>query len=139
MLVLSRRPNEKIYLPTIPAVIQVISSQPNLVRLGIEAPDHVLILREELCDAAGTPPVPAEKPTPPVPAGARHLLRNRLNNMILGVALLRLQLGDGTDPAVRKTLAGLEEELQALSRSVAPAPAPPDGQPQPSLAAPVGP
>jgi carbon storage regulator CsrA len=131
MLVLSRRPNEKIYLPTIPAVIQVISSQPNLVRLGIEAPDDVPILREELCGAEGTPAVPA---------GARHLLRNRLNNMILGMALLRLQLGEVTDPAVGKTLAGLEEELQALSRSVAPpAPAPSDGQPQPSLAAPVGP
>ena len=44
------------------------------------------------------------------------------------------------DLAVRKTLAGLEEELRALCRYVAaPSREPADGQPQPPLPAPVGP
>src|SRR5215218_3498279 len=40
--------DEKILLPTVPAIIKVISAQAGLVRLGIEAPAHVPILREEL-------------------------------------------------------------------------------------------
>ena len=55
MLVLSRRPDEKILLPTVPAVIKVISSQAGLVRLGIEAPAHVPIVRAELCRDGACP------------------------------------------------------------------------------------
>jgi carbon storage regulator CsrA len=108
MLVLSRRPEEKIVLPTIPAVIKVISAQSNLVRLGIEAPSHVTILREELCE--GAPPEGAN-------AGRRHALRNSLNNLALGLTLLRLQLREA-GPAVQQTLDGLERELGALRSSV---------------------
>src|SRR5262245_42419647 len=60
MLVLSRRPDEKILLPSVPALIKVISSQAGLVRLGIEAPSHVPILREELVSSRpGLPPAEA--------------------------------------------------------------------------------
>jgi carbon storage regulator CsrA len=139
MLVLSRRPDEKILLPSVPAVIKVISSQAGLVRLGIEAPSHIPILREELCrnDRAralpGIPPGPDEAPAP----GSRHAVRNHLNNLILGLTLLRMHLAD-CDPEVRKTLDGIEEELQALrghvTASAGAAPADPDAV----LATPVG-
>jgi carbon storage regulator CsrA len=125
MLVLSRRPDEKILLPTVPAVIKVISSQAGLVRLGVEAPSHVPILREELCRSASARPRdglgPAESPT------LRHAVRNRLNNLILGMTLLRMQLAD-QNPEVQKTLAGIEDELQAL-RSQVVAPPPDAGKP----------
>jgi carbon storage regulator CsrA len=114
MLVLSRRPDEKILLPTVPAVIKVISSQAGLTRLGIDAPAHVTILREELSREGRAVAEPA--------SDDRHALRNRLNNLNLGLALLRMQLG-AAGPAVRQTLAGLEQELHALRRQVAPAPA----------------
>lgn len=118
MLVLSRRPDEKILLPTVPAIIKVISSQAGLVRLGIEAPSHVPILREELCrhDRPLNPTaVSADAgPTPDLQVA----VRNRLNNLILGLTLLRMQLVE-CEPAVRNTLDGIEEELQALRRTVA--------------------
>jgi len=120
MLVLSRRPDEKIVLPTVPAVIKVISSQAGLVRLGIEAPSHVPILREELTRGERGLPLSAGSSPPPdgsVP-GLRHFVRNRLNNLTLGLTLLRMHLTDN-DPLVRKTLDGIEEELQALRRQVA--------------------
>jgi len=126
MLVLSRRPEEKILLPTVPAIIKVISSQTGLVRLGIEAPSHVPILREELTrkEHAG----PGSSPTPPSREASaehsadqtpslRHLLRNRLNNLTLGLTLLRVQLAQ-SEP-VGRTLDGLEVELQALRHHVA--------------------
>src|SRR5437870_3923833 len=52
MLVLSRRLNEKILLPTINAAIQVVEIKRGVVRLGIDAPPEVKILREELHDRA---------------------------------------------------------------------------------------
>jgi carbon storage regulator CsrA len=114
MLVLSRRLNEKVLLPTVPAVIEVVAAQGGLVRLGIEAPPEVPILRGELC--RGEPAVAAGGEAAAVPL--RQALRNRVNNVILGLALLRLQLQDGAGAAMHQTLDGLEEELRALRRHV---------------------
>src|SRR5262245_41815158 len=135
MLVLSRRADEKVVLPTVPAVIKVISSQNGVVRLGIEAPTNVPILREELCraDRPEAAPAPAAAPDP-CPPKVRHVLRNRVNNLTLGLTLLRMQLKGAVDPAVRKNLAGLEEELEALRQYVAaPAPAAEPEVPRPHL------
>src|SRR5262245_56111590 len=117
MLVLSRRLDEKILLPTVPAIIKVITAQAGLVRLGIEAPSHVPILREELTRNDKHPGLPPAEPADGEAPNLRHAVRNRLNNLILGLTLLRMQLAD-CDPAVRKTLDGLEEELQAMRRHV---------------------
>jgi carbon storage regulator len=48
MLVLTRRPNERIVIDGCIAVT-VITIEGNKVRLGIEAPRDVAIWREELC------------------------------------------------------------------------------------------
>ena len=50
MLVLSRRPNEKVLFPSINTAVQVLSIKGGTVRLGIEAPPEVTILRAELQD-----------------------------------------------------------------------------------------
>src|SRR4051812_43807337 len=96
MLVLSRRPDEKILLPSVPAVITVLSSGPGAVRLGIDAAAHVPILREEIRPQEKDPIVsatvePAEAPN------ARHHLRGRLHSLGLGLALLRVQLSGCSD------------------------------------------
>jgi carbon storage regulator CsrA len=49
VLVLTRRVNEKIVLPGLNITIQVVAVQAGKVRLGIEAPAEVSIMREELC------------------------------------------------------------------------------------------
>src|SRR5262249_58525127 len=90
MLVLSRRPDEKILLPSVPAVIKVVSAAAGVVRLGIEAPAHVPILREEVRQKAPLEPEPpAETPTNP-----RQAARGRIRELGLGLALLRLQLSE---------------------------------------------
>jgi two-component system, OmpR family, response regulator len=73
MLVLSRKLNEKILLPSIHTSVEVLDIKGDRVRLGIEAPASVTILREELAArqaAEGGLPV---RPTAPVrkPAGDR--------------------------------------------------------------------
>ena len=50
MLVLSRRLHEKIVLPDLNVTIQVVAVKGGTVRIGIEAPPDVAVLREELLD-----------------------------------------------------------------------------------------
>jgi carbon storage regulator len=110
MLVLSRRPDEKILLPSVPAVIKVVSAAAGVVRLGIEAPSHVPILREELAHK-GQVAAPARGAV--APPGLCQAVRNRLHNLGLGLALLRIQLGEGSDE-IREVLDGLEQQMDAL-------------------------
>jgi carbon storage regulator CsrA len=50
MLVLSRRVGERIFFPGIGAYVKVVAVNGGTVRLSIEAPPEILILRGELCD-----------------------------------------------------------------------------------------
>jgi two-component system, OmpR family, response regulator len=50
MLVLSRRLGEKIVLPGLQVTIQVLTIKPGVVRIGINAPPDVPILREEILE-----------------------------------------------------------------------------------------
>jgi carbon storage regulator len=53
MLVLSRKRNETIIING-DIRIMVVDIRGNQVRLGIEAPDSVRIVRQELCERTGT-------------------------------------------------------------------------------------
>src|SRR5262245_3042751 len=129
MLVLSRRPEEKILLPSVPAVIKVISAAAGVVRLGIEAPPNVPILREEARNKSPREPEPAPAEAP---ADLRQAVRGRVRELGLGLALLRLQLSDCSG-AVRQTLDDMQREIEALCRSVACQPE----TDEPTLAAPA--
>jgi len=60
MLVLSRKVGERILIGDQIAVTVVRVSQ-GTVRIGVEAPDHMPIVREEICDQARTG-APSSKP-----------------------------------------------------------------------------
>jgi len=51
MLVLSRRPNEKIVLPGLNVTVQVLEVKAGRVRIGVEAPPNVKIMRSEVLQA----------------------------------------------------------------------------------------
>jgi len=59
MLILTRRPQEKIYIGEDISVMVLHSTNPGVVRLGITAPKDVQIVREELM----TRTLPERKPT----------------------------------------------------------------------------
>ena len=48
MLVLSRRVREKIYFPALNVTVQVVAVTHGRVRVAIEAPPEVTVLRDEL-------------------------------------------------------------------------------------------
>src|SRR5262249_37766160 len=91
MLVLTRRLKEKIVFPSIPAEVQVLGIKGGQVRLGIEAPPQIAVVREEL---TGHPENETASETiwSAGPESARefvHRLRNRLNDVGLNLAILR--------------------------------------------------
>jgi carbon storage regulator CsrA len=114
MLVLSRKLNERIVFPSINAAVQVVSVKPGVVRLGIDAPPEVTVLREEVADRAGAAGQPAKSPLREL----NHLVRNRLNTANVGVALLRRQLQLGMVESCEATLEKVEAELKALQQKV---------------------
>jgi len=113
MLVLTRRVNERLLIPSIQTTVQILSARPTGVRLGISAPPEITVLREEVSlDPAirpGPDAVAVEKQ--PLPW---HRLRNRLNNLSLGLALLRRLAGAGQSQELQVTLDTLDREFADL-------------------------
>jgi carbon storage regulator CsrA len=69
MLVLSRRLQEKVVPPTLGVTIKVVAVKPGVVRLGIEAPRDLPVLREELLTCVVAPDSGQGEPAPqPYPA-----------------------------------------------------------------------
>jgi carbon storage regulator CsrA len=117
MLVLGRRLNEKLVFPRVQATVQVVDIQGGMVRLGIEAPPEVVVLREELCKpAAGAVGQPPAGRGPGEWERVEHQLREHLNNLGLGLALLRRHLRPELTGAARATLDLLCREYQAAER-----------------------
>jgi carbon storage regulator CsrA len=119
MLVLSRRPGEKILFPAINSTVQVVAVKSGAVRLGIEAPAEVTVLREEIAGRAETrgrgaspPPGGAVEPTL---CQLHRLLRNWLDVAGIGLALLRRQAEEGSPEA---TLGPFDREIEALRRQM---------------------
>jgi carbon storage regulator CsrA len=134
MLVLSRRLNEKILLPSIHTSVEVLDIKGDRVRLGIEAPASVTILREELAarqaaeggspmapgkrsasDRAAAALAPTAMPLDPVTAEGlqaaqalirrhRHQFRNHLNSATIGIALVQRQIQAGMWAQAEATL-----------------------------------
>lgn len=68
MLVLSRKPGERIMIGE-DVVVTVVRIGPNNVRIGIDAPRDLNIVREELCSGGTSPAVqPAAEPRQPSPS-----------------------------------------------------------------------
>jgi carbon storage regulator CsrA len=133
MLVLSRRPNEKVLFPSINTAVQVLSIKGGTVRLGIEAPPEVAILREELQArvAEWRATTPLVEPAESRLRGLRHLLRNRLSVTTVGLALLRQQARAGLSDELERTIARIEEDMHLLRQRLEsePATTPPPLQP----------
>jgi carbon storage regulator CsrA len=113
MLVLSRRQHQKLILPDSETTIEVVRVKGNQVRLGITAPPHVRVLRDELAGDQFTKELPAISSAPDADGirRLRHLLRNQVHTSTIGLALLRRQLETGQCDEAEATLAKLEDEL----------------------------
>jgi carbon storage regulator CsrA len=121
MLVLTRRVSQKIVFPTINATVEILLAKSGAARLGIDAPRHVPVFRQEILGDTGQVPMPAVDPRDQALRQLIHQVNNRLNGSTIGLALLRRQLEMGRTSDVAGTLTRIEQELAALRDAVEPA------------------
>jgi len=112
MLVLSRKPHEKVLLPGIHTSVEVLGIKGNVVRLGFQAPEDVVILREEI---QGT--CPKIDPRGRVSGPDSAVLSDRLRALTVGLALLRSHQVQGANDLLQ-TIDQMEQEVAALRQEL---------------------
>ncbi len=112
MLVLSRGPTDKIIFPNLDITVEILRIAGNRVRVGIDAPKDVRVLRHELADEPLDPA--ACKRT----SQSRHALCNRLNTANLVLHLLQRQLDAGLVEEAETTLQTALHELDTLNAAI---------------------
>jgi len=125
MLVLARQCAQEISFPDQHIRIEVLTVKPGVVRLGIEAPPDVRVLRGELPDRvaewgpetethdAQPTATPSPETVAPQPELAQ-LTRKGLTMANVGLGLARLQARLGSREELQQTLEQLHEQLQWL-------------------------
>jgi carbon storage regulator CsrA len=108
MLVLSRRAEEAIVFPQSSVVIHVLGVQGKSVRIGVEAPPEVKVLRGELAGA------PAPQPAPK--RSTSHAVRIRLDDVGVLTRKLQQQWEAGCNEEAEATLRKLAEAVDFLDR-----------------------
>ena len=116
MLVLSRRENEKVVFSNLGVSVEVLRVAGKVVRLGIEAPAEIQILREELTEptAASHLSANAASHVASLAKTVRHAIRNRLNIASLGLQVLQRRLESGDADAAEATIAKIFNELSEI-------------------------
>jgi carbon storage regulator CsrA len=120
MLVLSRARSDKVVFPSLNISVEILRIAGNRVRLGIDAPDEIPVLRHEI----------AEDPESSESYQQRrqfdrsklnHTLRNRLHTAALGLHVLHRQFElEETDDA-EATIFKIFNELKAIEDELEPA------------------
>ena len=122
MLVLTRRPKQKILFPDLNTTVQVLDIKAGAVRLGIQAPSEVVVFREEVWKGNTAGPVPHSrngKPGDlPLLEKLKSLVRNRLSVANIGLAVLRQQVKAGLLDEAEGTLEEMEHDFQLLRQRV---------------------
>lgn len=110
MLVLTRRPNETIVLPAHGVTVRVLSARTNAVRIGIEAPPDVTVLRGEVQDRQ------QQWAEPDASAPVRGLANRRVETARKGLAEAQRLLAAGLTSEAAETLQRIDEDLIMLER-----------------------
>jgi len=122
MLVLARQLNERIVMPTVPATIEVVAVKPNGVRLGIEAPPEVTVLREEVlrrdASAPGELLALSESDARTQLNRIKLMLRNRLQGVALGLDLIRRQIEENGASELQGMLQRMEAEVRRIDQQL---------------------
>jgi CheY-like chemotaxis protein/sRNA-binding carbon storage regulator CsrA len=118
MLVLSRRPGQKVVFPSLGVTIEVLRSGGSVTKLGVEAPDDVPVMRDEVLTRQAAAADPDRGAAPSAEDRARrHVWRNKLHSLMLKLQLLQIQLDVGQSDDPEQRLAEVISELTDLEQS----------------------
>jgi len=106
MLVITRRPNERIVFPSLEIAVNILKLTKGAVRIGIEAPPRIKVLREELLSGAEEPAKLSD-----------HEFANALSKATLAIHLARKQLEFGRTNEADASLDLAITSLEALDQS----------------------
>ncbi len=112
MLVVTRRQNEKIVFPHLGITVEILRISGNAVRVGVDAPRNVAVLREELAPEAVAETERARR-------DFRHKLRNRLNAANLCLYLVQKQMQQHKRQDAERTLEKALTAFAALDLEIA--------------------
>jgi len=112
MLVLSRKKNQTIRFPNLGISVEILRLSGNTVRVGVDAPHDVRVLRGELEEESqdGGGEAKQQRKT------LRHELRNRLNSATLALHVLQKQLDAGRVEDAEATLTKALESFAQLDQ-----------------------
>lgn len=113
MLVLSRKQEERILFPNLGITVEILRVAGNNVRVGVDAPKTVRVLRGELADDE------AIEEGKRLASKERHHFRNRLNAASLAMHLLQKQLDAGNFSGAEQSLAKALETFTELNELTA--------------------
>lgn len=117
MLVLSRRVDETIAIPEVGIFVQVLRIDSNRVKIGIQAPDEIGVLRGELSptDAQG---LQSRRLQRVVSRDELHDLKNQLNAIRLNLHVVRRQRDTGNHDAAEAALSRLFRQFESIQGAV---------------------
>lgn len=122
MLVLSRRPQEKILFPGTGISIEIVQTKGNTVRVGIEAPKSVRVLRGEIAESGDlhfeSPITVRSSESTTLPRDQSESLIRQLDEIYLAIALAQNQNRQDLPDHVGFALDEAMERLDVLRDSV---------------------
>ena len=126
MLVLSRKADDAIVFPNLGITVKLLRLNKQVARIGIDAPEGVRILREELNDGSSSELFDKtafdakidSSLSKPEQASQLHQIRNRLNTINLGLQFYKQQMDAGLTEQAHVTFLRILDELQHVESEV---------------------
>lgn len=118
MLVLSRRAGESVHFPELNISIEIVKSKGSAVRLGIDAPMEIKVLRGEIVGNESCQSVTRKIA---VHESDDHKVRNALNSISIASAMVRKQIARGNLSAAASILDRALESIKGVEEQQPPA------------------
>lgn len=118
MLVLTRKENQKVCFPSLGITVQILGVKGSSVRLGVDAPLEVRIVRDEL-DDNGPDKRPPRAHVIHLPQNLRHEMRHELNSLSIALHMFKEKLDDGYYEDAEVTFDRLVEHIERLGANQA--------------------
>lgn len=112
MLVMSRKNGQRIVFPHLGVAVNILAIKGNIVKVGIDAPRDIKVLRDELVEADQSSSAGGQE----VAKLSEHEIRNRLNQLSLKIALLQSKIDRGVCIDAGTDLQQLLSQLDQIDR-----------------------
>ena len=117
MLVLTRRTKDKVSFPQVGITIHFLRVQPGQVKVGVDAPREIAILRDdaELHETADF----VRRQIAHLPKQVRHGIRNELHEISVGLHLVKELYNANLNTEAEEVFRSLQESLKRLDQNAA--------------------